>query len=97
MRLLCDLQAAAPILGNREKAVEVPIRPLEAVGNFGMAPGWREPVIVILSFTRGWFMQTGVKLMHTQDLSPWTPQHVVDEGNPLAERGTRLVIWSSPR
>ncbi|HXX84106.1 MAG TPA: CDF family Co(II)/Ni(II) efflux transporter DmeF [Casimicrobiaceae bacterium] len=31
--------------------------------------------------------------MHTQDLSPWTHQHLFDEGNPLAERGTRLVVW----
>jgi cation diffusion facilitator family transporter len=31
--------------------------------------------------------------MHTQDLSPWTHHHVFDEGNPLAERGTRLVMW----
>lgn len=31
--------------------------------------------------------------MHTQDLSPWTHQHVFDEGNPLAERSTRLVMW----
>jgi cation diffusion facilitator family transporter len=31
--------------------------------------------------------------MHTHDLSPWTHGHVFDEGNPLAERGTRLVMW----
>src|SRR5882724_60499 len=31
--------------------------------------------------------------MHAQDLSPWTHHHVFDEGNPLAERGTRLVMW----
>jgi cation diffusion facilitator family transporter len=31
--------------------------------------------------------------MHTDDLSPWTHEHVFDEGNPLAERGTRLVMW----
>ena len=31
--------------------------------------------------------------MHTQDLSAWTHHHVFDEGNPLAERGTRLVMW----
>jgi cation diffusion facilitator family transporter len=31
--------------------------------------------------------------MHTHDLSPWTHHHVFDEGNPLAERGTRLVMW----
>lgn len=31
--------------------------------------------------------------MHTHDLSPWTHHHVFDEGNPLAERGTHLVMW----
>ena len=31
--------------------------------------------------------------MHTHDLSPWTHPHLFDEGNPLAERGTRLVMW----
>ena len=31
--------------------------------------------------------------MHTHDLSPWTHHHDFDEGNPLAERGTRLVMW----
>jgi cation diffusion facilitator family transporter len=31
--------------------------------------------------------------MHTHDLSPWTHHHVFDEGNPLAERGTRMVMW----
>ena len=31
--------------------------------------------------------------MHTQDLGPWTHHHVFDEGDPLAERGTRLVMW----
>jgi cation diffusion facilitator family transporter len=35
----------------------------------------------------------GVKLMHTNGLSPWTHHHIFDEGNPLAERGTRLVMW----
>lgn len=31
--------------------------------------------------------------MHTHDLGPWIHHHVFDEGNPLAERGTRLVMW----
>jgi cation diffusion facilitator family transporter len=31
--------------------------------------------------------------MHAQDLTPFTHDHVFDEGNPLAERGTRLVMW----
>lgn len=31
--------------------------------------------------------------MHTHDLSPWTHQHVFDEGNQAAERGTRAVMW----
>ena len=30
--------------------------------------------------------------MHTQDLSAWTHDHVFDEGNPSAEKGTRLVM-----
>jgi cation diffusion facilitator family transporter len=31
--------------------------------------------------------------MHAQDLSGFTHHHVFDEGNPMAERGTRLVMW----
>jgi cation diffusion facilitator family transporter len=31
--------------------------------------------------------------MHTHNLSEWTHQHVFDEGNALAERGTRAVMW----
>jgi cation diffusion facilitator family transporter len=31
--------------------------------------------------------------MHTHDLSPWTHEHVFNEGNPAAERGTRAVMW----
>ena len=31
--------------------------------------------------------------MHTHDLSPWTHDHLFDEGNPTAERGTRAVMW----
>ena len=31
--------------------------------------------------------------MHTQDLSDWTHDHVFDEGNRAAERGTRAVMW----
>ena len=31
--------------------------------------------------------------MHTHDLSPWTHEHVFDEGNQAAERGTRAVMW----
>jgi cation diffusion facilitator family transporter len=31
--------------------------------------------------------------MHTQDLSPWTHDHVFDLGNKRAERGTRAVMW----
>jgi cation diffusion facilitator family transporter len=31
--------------------------------------------------------------MHTHDLSPWTHEHVFDEGNQMAERGTRAVMW----
>jgi cation diffusion facilitator family transporter len=30
--------------------------------------------------------------MHTNDLSPWTHQHVFDEGNRAGERGTRAVV-----
>ena len=30
--------------------------------------------------------------MHSQDLSAWTHDHVFDEGNPAAEKGTRLVM-----
>jgi cation diffusion facilitator family transporter len=29
--------------------------------------------------------------MHTDDLTPWTHHHVFDEGNLVAERGTRIV------
>lgn len=31
--------------------------------------------------------------MHTHNLSPWKHEHVFDEGNYAAERGTRLVMW----
>jgi cation diffusion facilitator family transporter len=31
--------------------------------------------------------------MHTEDLSAWTHDHVFDEGNYIAERGTRIVMW----
>lgn len=31
--------------------------------------------------------------MHTQDLSTWTHDHIFDEGNQAAERGTRAVMW----
>jgi cation diffusion facilitator family transporter len=31
--------------------------------------------------------------MHTQDLSAWTHDHVFDQGNQAAERGTRAVMW----
>lgn len=31
--------------------------------------------------------------MHTHDLSPWTHEHVFDEGNQAAERSTRAVMW----
>ena len=31
--------------------------------------------------------------MHTRDLSPWTHEHVFDESNHAAERGTRAVMW----
>ncbi len=31
--------------------------------------------------------------MHTHDLSRWTHHHVFNEGNPAAERGTRMVMW----
>jgi cation diffusion facilitator family transporter len=31
--------------------------------------------------------------MHTNDLGPWTHEHVFDSGSPAAERGTRLVMW----
>ena len=31
--------------------------------------------------------------MHTHNLSPWTHDHVFDEGNRAAERGTRAVMW----
>lgn len=31
--------------------------------------------------------------IHTQNLSRWTHQHVFNEGNPAAERGTRAVMW----
>ena len=31
--------------------------------------------------------------MHTHNLSNWTHEHVFDEGNRAAERGTRAVMW----
>lgn len=31
--------------------------------------------------------------MHTHNLSSWTHEHVFDEGNRAAERGTRVVMW----
>jgi cation diffusion facilitator family transporter len=31
--------------------------------------------------------------MHTHDLSGWTHDHLFDEGNHAAERGTRVVMW----
>jgi len=31
--------------------------------------------------------------MHTHNLTPWTHDHVFDEGNHAAERGTRAVMW----
>ena len=31
--------------------------------------------------------------MHTQDMSAWTHDHVFDQGNHAAERGTRAVMW----
>ena len=31
--------------------------------------------------------------MHTQDLSTWTHDHLFDQGNLAAERGTRAVMW----
>jgi len=31
--------------------------------------------------------------MHSHDLSPWTHEHVFDEGSHAAERGTRAVMW----
>lgn len=31
--------------------------------------------------------------MHTHDLSRWTPSHQFDQGNTVAERRTRLVMW----
>ena len=31
--------------------------------------------------------------MHTQDLSPWTHDHLFDAGSQAAERGTRAVMW----
>ena len=31
--------------------------------------------------------------MHTDDLSAWTHDHVFNEGNHAAERGTRAVMW----
>ena len=31
--------------------------------------------------------------MHTHDISPWTHDHVFDEGNRAAETGTRVVMW----
>ncbi len=32
-------------------------------------------------------------MKHTHDLSHWTHEHVFDEGNYAAERGTRAVMW----
>ena len=31
--------------------------------------------------------------MHSHDLSPWTHDHVFDQGSQAAERGTRAVMW----
>jgi cation diffusion facilitator family transporter len=31
--------------------------------------------------------------MHAHDLSAWSHEHIFDEGNQAAERGTRLVMW----
>ncbi|MDD4979452.1 MAG: CDF family Co(II)/Ni(II) efflux transporter DmeF [Gallionella sp.] len=31
--------------------------------------------------------------MHTHDLSRWQHQHIFNEGNPAAEKGTRAVMW----
>jgi len=31
--------------------------------------------------------------MHVRDLSPWTHEHIFDEGSQAAERGTRAVMW----
>lgn len=31
--------------------------------------------------------------MHTHDLSRWTHHHVFNENNPVAEKGTRAVMW----
>jgi cation diffusion facilitator family transporter len=31
--------------------------------------------------------------MHTNDISPWTHEHVFDESSHAAERGTRAVMW----
>src|SRR5258706_9979612 len=31
--------------------------------------------------------------MHTHNLSEWTHDHVFEESNPAAERGTRAVMW----
>ncbi len=31
--------------------------------------------------------------MHTHDLSRWQHQHIFNEGNPVAEKGTRAVMW----
>jgi cation diffusion facilitator family transporter len=31
--------------------------------------------------------------MHTHNLSAWTHDHIFDEGNHAAERGTRIVMW----
>ena len=31
--------------------------------------------------------------MHTHDLSNWTHEHIFEEGNHAAERGTRAVMW----
>jgi cation diffusion facilitator family transporter len=31
--------------------------------------------------------------MRTKDLSAWTHEHVFNQSNPVAERGTRMVMW----
>jgi Co/Zn/Cd efflux system component len=31
--------------------------------------------------------------MQAKDLSAWTHEHVFNESNPVAERGTRMVMW----
>ena len=32
-------------------------------------------------------------LVHTDNISDWTHEHIFDEGSPAAERGTRAVMW----